>query len=100
MIKLRQNTPTAGDCTAGYEVTMDKTYYVKEFIDEVLSNKGEWGYIGIKKEGVPTFFGDPNCEYKWGRLLSNLPEEYLDKEISIVSASGGWSRMDYLLILK
>ena len=99
MIKLKQCTEVAGDETAGYEVTLDKRYTVEEFINEVVSKKQDWGYIGIKQEGVPTIFGSPKCEYKWGKLLSSLPNEYLNKEISIVSASGGWSRMDYLITI-
>lgn len=97
MIELKQITRTFGDGTAGYEVTTDRRYTVKEFINEVISNKNEWGYIGIKRDRVFTIFGNPNCEYKQGKLLSNLPEDYLDKEISFVCANGGWSRMDYLI---
>ena len=97
MIELKQITRTFRDGRAGYEVTIDRKYTVKEFINEVISNKNEWGYIGIKRGRAFTILGDPSCEYKLGELLSNLPEDYLDKEISFVYASGGWSRMDYLI---
>ena len=97
MIKLKQCTETFGDCTAGYEVTLTKKYFVKEFVDEVVSNEREWGYIGIKNEKYWSVFGDPNCEYKRGKLISSLPDEYLDKEILSAKAVGGYSRMDYLL---
>lgn len=43
MFTLTQSTPTAGDCTSGYKVTLDKEYTLQEFIDAVLTNKGEWG---------------------------------------------------------
>jgi len=97
MIKLIQNTKTFGDETAGYSVELTKDYTVKEFVDEVVSDKKEWGYIGIESKG--SFFGDPNCEYKWGKLLTELPSEILPNKIKSVKASGGWSRMDYLLVL-
>lgn len=39
MIELKQITRTFGDGRAGYEVTIDRKYTVKEFINEVISNK-------------------------------------------------------------
>ena len=97
MIKLKQNTRTFGDETAGYAVELTKEYTVQEFVNEVVSNKREWGYIGISC-GRATF-GNPNCEYKLGKLLSELPSEIMTKKIASAKASGGWSRMDYLLEL-
>lgn len=99
MIKLIQCSETHGDCTAEYSVILDKSYTVEEFINEVLT-KNEWGYIGIYNEGQAWFdFGDPNCEYKYDKLVTQMPEDILKEEISEVKASGGWSRMDYLLTL-
>ncbi len=72
MIKLEQCTKTFGDCTAGYKVTLTKEYTVGEFVNEVVSNEKEWGYVGIKKEGDPWFSrGNPNCEYRWGAVTVN-----------------------------
>ena len=96
--KLKQCGPVRGDETAPYEVTFSEPLTVKDFVSDVLSNKEEWGYIGISKER--TIFGDPNCEYRWGKLLSCLPPEYLSKKIVSAEASGGWSRMDYLLTVE
>lgn len=87
MIKLRQDTPTGGDCTAGYEVVFDKEYTVKEFIDYILT-RNEWGCIRIK-------YSRKDCEYKRNELLGSLPQEYLDKKIKSARACGGWSNMDY-----
>lgn len=97
-MKLKQSSVVRGDETASYSVELEKQYTVNEFIIEVLSNAGEWGYIGIKCKN--TFFGNPKCEYKWGKLISNLPEDYLSKKVISVEADGGWSRMDYLLVVK
>ena len=74
---------------------MSKT--VGEFIQDVLSDKPhEWGYISVgghfyqqRKKGC--------CEYRYGRLLSEMPEELLGVEIKEVLANGGWSRMDYTI---
>lgn len=87
--KLKRVTPIGGDETTGYDVILDKDYTVKELLDEVVSNKGEWGYFSVK--------GGSRCEYRWGKLLSNLKDVDLDKKISKVSSSGGWSRMDYYI---
>lgn len=94
MFRIYASTPVRGDETCGYSITLDKEYTVREFIETVLTElSGEWGYFGINADG--SIFGNPCCEYKWGKLLSSLPEEYLDKKITKVTGDGGWSRMDY-----
>lgn len=99
MFKFKKSGPTSGDCTAPYDIILEKTYTVEEFVNTVLTNRdNEWGYIGIKNKNEP-FFGYPCCEYKRGHLLSVLPADILAKKIQSVTASGGWSRMDYKLIL-
>lgn len=87
MFKLNRVTCIGGDETAGYDVILDKEYSVSDFIKTVVGIKSEWGYISVKNNG--------RCEYKWGDFLSNLDIKLLDKKIKKVSASGGWSRMDY-----
>ena len=39
MFRLFQCMPTRGDCTAEYEVDLDKEYTLQEFIDAILTNK-------------------------------------------------------------
>lgn len=97
MIKFEQ-LYSGSDCTGPYKVDISLPMTVREFIDEILTDyKSEWGYIGIYKEGE--FLGYPYCEYKHGKLLYSLPEEYLDRQIEKVSGSGGWSRSDFILHL-
>ena len=99
MIKLTQSTRTFGDCTAGYAVTMDKEYTVEEFISEVLT-RNEWGCICIYNEGQAWLeSGTPNCEYKQDKLVTEMQKEVLQRKIKSVTASGGWSRMDYVIKL-
>lgn len=90
-----------GDCTASYDVLLDKEYTVQELIDEILTQKDEWGIIGIGNEW--THFAQ-NCEYcckyDHGKLLSFLPARLLDKPINKVEADGGWSLMNYCITLK
>lgn len=94
MFKLYSAGKVRGDCTAPYDVELDKEYTVNEFVQTVLTRK-EWGYIGIYCHG--TFFGEPKCEYKYDKLLYTLPDNVLNKKVIKVKADGGWSRMDYLL---
>ena len=78
-MKLKQSSAVRGDETASYSVELEKQYTVNDLINEALAKSGEWGYIGISCPN--TIFGHPKCEYKWGKLISNLPEEYLSKKI-------------------
>lgn len=100
MFKLVHRAGPFGDCTSSYWVELDKEYTVVEFVDTVLKEEpGEWGYIGIHKERE--IFGDPCCKYSHGELTTDpLPEDILNKKIGMVTASGGWSRMDYRLYLE
>jgi len=92
-------TSCGSDCTGPYNVIFTKDMTVRQFIDEILTERdSEWGYIGIDSPG--TIFGKPCIEYSHGAIKESLPDEYLDKVIIDVKGSGGWSRSDFLLVLK
>jgi hypothetical protein len=95
MFKMYMAGKVRGDCTAPYNVELDKAYTVNEFVHTVLTKSRDWGYIGIDCNGK--IFGEPKCEYRYGKLLYTLPEDVLNKNVVKVEADGGWSRMDYLL---
>ena len=97
MFKLTAAGPVGSDCTGPYNVSLNDTYSVGDFINDILRQQ-EWGYIGIYDS--KSVFGDPYCEYRGDRLLSNMPAEYLKRKIKRAKASGGWSRMDYLIWLE
>ena len=96
-MKFTQIGKTMGDVTTPYEVTEQKSRTVKEFIEEVLKEKPqEWGYISVGKH----FYQDGAsgvCEYRCGKLVTEMPNNVLDVEIKKISACGGWSRMDYTI---
>lgn len=98
MFKFIQSTPVSRDCTCGYDIQLDKKYTVKEFIKTVLQEKSnEWGHIGIYN--IDSWFGNPRLEYNRGKLKTEEElEDFADKQIIKVSASGGWSRMDYIIV--
>lgn len=96
-MKFTQIGETMGDETTPYEVTEQKSRTVREFIEEVLKEKPQdWGYISVGKHfnqdgaiGV--------CEYRYGKLVTEMSANALDVEIKKISACGGWSRMDYTI---
>ena len=99
MFSLIPNGPERSDCTAPYKVAFYKSYTVGKFIDEVLKHRsGDWGYIGMYSPG--DIFGNPRCSYRYGKVDTDLPFGYMNKEIVSATADGGWSRMDYILLVK
>jgi hypothetical protein len=97
MFSLVQVTNIARDGTCGYVVELEKQYTVQEFIETILSQcTNEWGYVGIKCP--PYVFGNPRLEYKYGKITTKpFNDDVLDKTIEKVTASGGWTRMDYII---
>lgn len=96
--KLGEILYRSTDATCDYELLITKPCTLREFVKDVLSNKHEWGDIGIASEDPMNVFGNPYIEYKHGKLLSTFPDELLDKQIDIEAehrASGGWSLMSY-----
>jgi len=87
MIKLKQNTKIYGDSTSGYLVILDKEYTINNFINEILTRK-EWGYF---------FINDNKYKYQNDKLINVIEKEILSTKIKNISASGGWSRMDYII---
>lgn len=87
-MKFNSTSKMRGDCTASYDVTDFKAKTVGEFIEEVLKeNADEWGEISV--DGLQI------CEYAHGTLRKKPHERYLNREITKISADGGWTRMDY-----
>lgn len=87
--------------TAPYKVILLEKCTVREFVEYVLNNKSDWGYIGIYNKERNPFFGWPNIQYSCGRLKAgSIIEdfgEFLDRPVGEATADGGWSRMDYIL---
>ena len=78
MVKYTQIGMGSPDCTYMYCVEISKPMKVKDFISELLETyPKEWGYIGIYSTDKTSTFGKPHCEYSYGKLESELPEEYL-----------------------
>lgn len=93
-ITLKSQGNISADCTTAYDVRLSRPCTVGEFIRTVLATfPNEWGTFRIYCMGV--------CEYRAGEVLKcDFSYDTLEREIYSISASGGWSRMDYLITLK
>ncbi len=81
---------TSSDCTTPYTIKFDKEFTLGEFIKQILS-KNEWGYIEIDNKKI---------EYKKNKIISSNPfEKFYYKHIINCTARGGWSNMDYHIVL-
>ena len=97
MFRLIKSGLERSDCTAPYDVVLDRDYTVAEFIETVLQRKDEWGYIMIHWSPQIYRFDYPRCEYRYGKLLSKLPDVYLNQPVKLAEAEGGWTAMDYII---
>ena len=103
LLRCRGVGEVHGDCTSTVYYELTRPCTVRELCEYIVSNDREWGYIGIKVPG--TIFGEPRIEYSGGKFVDkdgneikfNFPKDIADKTVKKVHASGGWSRMDYLL---
>lgn len=112
LFTLRRTGPERGDCTAPYVVIFIYTNphpTVKEFLDSI--SKREWGEILItpdpNRTNVYSLIGEKRdigwLDYRWGKWgegYDNFLKKYGDKKIASATADGGWSRMDYVLLLE
>ena len=97
MIRLKRISEEYGDCSADYEVKLDKEYTVKEFSEWISQQKGEWGHIAIYNPNV-SWVEYERYEYKYGQWIGKpIPESLMKKKIVNVSAHGGWSQMNYTI---
>ena len=100
-MRFTQTGRTGSDCTAPYEVTDYESKTAADFIMEVIRQyPNEWGCFEVSGgDGTPCF-PYKRVKYKHGELLDEIPEQWKRTEIKKVTASGGWSSMDYLIFPK
>jgi len=101
-LRFTKTGPEAGDCTAPYSVEVDEecrtiTEFLKALLEE---NPNEWGKIYLMEVGQ-SWLSAPYIEYKNGEIVAT-PEDtsFKNRTIECVTASGGWSRMDYYVRFK
>ena len=98
-IELVKTSSPYGDSTCMYDVIFKSEMTLQEFVNEVLDNKSEWGIITVKDTNFTTII---RIKYKYG-VIENNEEIHLkmeDYHILSATANGGWSLMDYRVVLK
>ena len=79
-----------GDCTCYYEIKFNRIMTLKDFVESIFK-KNEWGYIDVNNFRI---------EYKKNKIIyGTFPPEYYLKTIKSCTTNGGWSRMDYRIVL-
>lgn len=91
--------PIGGDMTSLYSISLDKEYTLKGFIDATMEMyPNEFGWFGIR---VGTWRGSEiSIEYEKGKLLKDIPSEYVNDVVQGVKGSGGWGRSDYNILIR
>lgn len=95
---------TRSDETREYKIQVAENVTVKDVIDDIVSNKNEWGKIGIKDDNYP-FFGKCPISYRHGEFvdIDEKEKEYWnsikDCKVVAMKGDGGWSCSDYQLVL-
>ena len=98
MIKLIQTGGPYSDCTSFFDVKFDRPYTIGELIKEMYGEDSDsWGYVRIMN-GRRWWDGIDICFYRFG-WEKPCPPEYLDCTIESATAHGGWSRLDFNVIL-
>lgn len=98
MFELRDVTGVGSDCTSGYHVDFYNKYTVKGFINEILTKyPREFGCILVECNKDPVL----NINYRMGDITyeTTIHKEALNSTIKSATASGGWGRMDYDIII-
>ena len=76
---------------------------VREFIDDVMRQRPkDWGRIELYSKRPSSFDDRPisSVEYRRGEMGGRFSNNDQNREIKEISADGGWSRMDYMIIVK
>lgn len=81
-----------GDCTEVYSMSFSAGMTVHEFIDVVLKKK-EWGFVSFDNVKGSIWYDN-------GKITDGNIDKFMDYRIKAGSANGGWSRMDYRLIIE
>lgn len=102
--KFMEMSPTGDshNSVRKYNIIMKKELTVREFINEILSNTGEWGDISLKPENnlITHPRNIPVYKYRDGKLLSDLPDDVAEKHVKSAFAVSGYTCADYVITHK
>ena len=88
-----------GDATSAYRITLQRTFTVKEFVERVLNERGEWGKIEVELPDRTTVAW---LKYSHGDITNESSNfaSYYDHTIERVSGNGGWSNSNFYIEVK
>lgn len=90
-----------GDCTCPYSVTSDTPLTVAELVQQILARK-EWGNIDFYYGKIEWGTSISTVQYNETQL-NNVDDIFVktqEKPIIKIRASGGWTRMDYDVLIE
>ena len=97
MIRIKATGGIGGDETYPYKALMDRPYTVREFVEEVASDKRNWGtsrYTASAADG----FGESLCDYRYGEI-GELDDSIAGRQVKEAWGSGGWSCYGFTLLV-
>ena len=101
LFHMYQSTPVGGDCTCAYRVRLNAQCTVRELIEDIMRERpNEWGFIEVKRYKAFNNKYDRVISFKNGEYDTSNISEVLDEIVESVSASGGWSNMDWNINIK
>ena len=88
-----------GDASSAYRITLQRTFTVKEFVERVLNERGEWGKIEVELPDRTTVAW---LKYSHGDITNESSNfaSYYDHTIESVSGNGGWSNSNFYIEVK
>lgn len=88
-----------GDASSAYQITLQRTFTVKEFVERVLNELGEWGKIEVVLPDRTTVAW---LKYSHGDITNESSNfaSYYDHTIERVFGYGGWSHSNFYIEVK
>ena len=88
-----------GDASSAYRITLQRPFTVKEFVERVLNERGEWGKIEVELPDRTTVAW---LKYSHGDITNESSNfaSYYDHTIEGVSGNGGWSNSNFYIEVK
>ena len=115
LFELKQCGKERSDCTAPYDVVFNyknRHPTVKNFLEYITKTRNnDWGYLYISPSSAykdiwslirynGTLESITYSRGLWDKNYDIFIEKYGKQKIKSATADGGWSRMDYVLLLE
>lgn len=101
MLNFMPIEKVGGDCTCPYLVMSDTPLTVAELVQQILTRK-EWGNIDFYYGKIEWGTSISTVQYDEAQLnnADDIFAKIQEKSVIKIRASGGWTRMDYDVLIK